>query len=175
MESRWHYERTPDNKARFILGEPGNKTLVCIGVNPSTAEPEKLDNTLTTVRRYAYSLGYDSWMMLNLYPQRATNPNDMHMDMNQLYHSSNLAAIEKLFKERECDIWAAWGTLIKKREYLTKCLLDIHALSVNSKVQWYTIGKRSIQGHPHHPLYLKKDLTMDIFDLEEYIERLMRN
>lgn len=39
----WLYERNRDNSARFILGESGKKALVCVGINPSTAEPNNLD------------------------------------------------------------------------------------------------------------------------------------
>ena len=35
--------------------------------------------------------------------------------------------------------------------------------------KWYTAGARSkAKGHPHHPLYLKKDSTLDPFDAKEY-------
>jgi len=50
MKSHWLYSKTSDNKARFLLGEKGNKTLICIGINPSTAEPDNLDRTLTVVK-----------------------------------------------------------------------------------------------------------------------------
>lgn len=76
----WIYKKTTDNSSRFVLGEPGSNSLVCVGVNPSTATPEKLDNTLRTVKKLSAVHGFDGWIMLNLYPQRATNPNDMHAE-----------------------------------------------------------------------------------------------
>lgn len=74
----WIYEKNSDNTSRYVLGTVGTNPLICIGVNPSTAEPGNLDNTLKSVTRICEANGYDSWIMLNLYPQRATNPNEMH-------------------------------------------------------------------------------------------------
>ena len=33
---------------------------------------------------------------------------------------------------------------------------------------WYQAGKPSVKGHPHHPLYLKKDSALDPFDVAAY-------
>ena len=39
--------------------------------------------------------------------------------------------------------------------------------------RWFTAGPRSRAGHPHHPLYLKKDSPLDPFtDLKEYLRHL---
>lgn len=47
----WHYKNDKDNTIRYILGEEGNKPLFCIGINPSTAEPDNLDSTLKKARK----------------------------------------------------------------------------------------------------------------------------
>jgi hypothetical protein len=73
----WIYEINDDNTCRFVLGTKGEKTLVCFGINPSTAEPGILDNTMKSVDRISKANGYDSWVMLNIYPQRAMNLNDI--------------------------------------------------------------------------------------------------
>jgi hypothetical protein len=86
----WIYEHTQGNKARFVLGEPGKNNLICFGINPSTEEPNNLDPTLTRVKNIAAQFGYDGWIMLNVYPQRATNPNDMDAELNDEYHQRNL-------------------------------------------------------------------------------------
>lgn len=164
----WIYVTSPRNKERYILGETGKRPLVCIGINPSTAEPNSLDNTLIRVKSRALSLGYDSWIMINIYPQRATNPNDMHIEINRRIHKKNVDEIKKLFESNNFDIWAAWGTLITKRPYLKKCLKDILKV-IGNESKWITIGKKSKDGHPHHPLYLKNGLPVDEFDIESYI------
>lgn len=170
--NQWLYSTTKNNKARFFLGEKGEKTLICIGINPSTAEPNKLDNTLKNVRRFAYDLGYDSWLMLNVYPQRATNPNELDLEINLTYHRENLKQIENILNYQKYDIWAAWGTLINKRKYLHECLNELVLLTRKNTLNWYTIGKKTKDGHPHHPLYLNKNLKLDLFDIDAYIQNM---
>ena len=169
MENNWIYEKTKNNDARFLLGEKRSKTLICIGINPSTAEPDNLDRTIKSVKSFSYDLGYASWLMINVYPQRATDPNDLHEQSNKKLHQQNLRHIKSILKNGKHDIWAAWGTLINKREYLIECLKDIYELTCKSDIVWYTIGKKSKDGHPHHPLYLKKGLDLKQFDIKEYI------
>jgi hypothetical protein len=39
--------------------------------------------------------------------------------------------------------------------------------------QWLSAGKPLKAGHPRHPLYLKKTIELSIFDMEEYMERII--
>ena len=73
----WYYEPHTYQSYRYVLGRVGKHPLVCIGINPSTAQPGALDPTLKSVERLANANGFDSWIMFNVYPQRATDPNDM--------------------------------------------------------------------------------------------------
>jgi len=107
--------------------------------------------------------------MLNIYPQRATNPNDLDKEINIEYHKKNIKLIDYVFKEIDCDVWCAWWTLIEKRKYLKECLCDIYDLSKWKKINWYNLWKITKNGHPHHPLYLKKWLQLEMFDMENYI------
>ncbi len=173
FDDGWWYERTEDNDARFILGQPGEKTLVCFGVNPSTATPEKLDPTLRRVKGLAKLHGYDGWMMFNVYPLRATNPADLPAEWDNLLHAMNrLHIYQTLKKLGAVTVWAAWGTLIEKRPYLALCLREIVADSKCRPLQWITIGDRSQAGHPHHPLYLANEAEITPFDIDEYLAGL---
>jgi len=82
-EREWIYRQSDDKKNRFLLGKRGEKTLICCGVNPSVASPEDLDPTMKNVQRFAEKNGYDSYLMINLYPMRATNPDEMHEEMDK--------------------------------------------------------------------------------------------
>lgn len=156
---RWVY--VPDRYAevRYLLGTRGEHPLVCIGVNPSTAEPGNLDNTLKSVERIAGANGFDSWMMLNVYAQRATSPDDMDCECNAALHEENLAALRWVLSgaARGVALWAAWGAVIEKRGYLGKCVRDMVEVGEFLGAQWVCAGKCSKAGHPHHPLYLRKD------------------
>ena len=75
--SRWLYIPNVYSEYRYILGTRGDRPLICVGINPSTAAPDALDPTLQSVERIARSNGYDSFLMFNVYAQRATRPDDM--------------------------------------------------------------------------------------------------
>ena len=91
---RWLYVPDFYTEYRYILGTRGENPLICIGINPSTAAPDDLDNTLKSVARIAAGNGYDSWIMFNVYAQRATNPDDMDRVLNERLHGENMRAFE---------------------------------------------------------------------------------
>ena len=172
---KWLY--VPDFYAdyRYILGTRGVKPLICIGINPSTAEPGNLDPTLKSVERIAAANGFDSFIMFNVYAQRATRPEDMDREVDPRLHRENMAAFEYVLAHGgpAPAVWAAWGNLIETRGYLKDCLQDMLALGRRYGAVWYTAGARSKRGHPHHPLYLRKDSGLDPFDAAAYCERCL--
>ena len=44
--------------------------------------------------------------------------------------------------------------------------------SIPYDTAWYCCGKMSKRGHPHHPLYLRKDEEVRAFDIDAYLETL---
>lgn len=165
----WLYEHNDLNTARYILGTEGKNPLVCIGINPSTAEPDNLDPTLQSVDRISKANGFDSWIMLNIYPQRSTNPDGLHLNREYVICDENKSWITKILKEYNPTIWAAWGTNITKRPYLVNCLNEIVQIANENNCKWVDYGERSIKGHPHHPLYLKKSSISSEFDINSYL------
>jgi len=166
----WLYEHNEDNSARYILGEQGRNMLACFGINPSTATPEALDPTLSQVKKRAAMYGYDGWVMFNVYPQRSTDPNGLHSEPDMFLHAENMRVIKEFFESTRCDIWAAWGTLVNKRRYLPACVSEIAGYT--EMCRWLKIGKLSVQGHPHHPLYLSHKYEPEPFDIEGYLASL---
>ena len=172
---KWLYVPNFYSEYRYILGTKGDHPLICIGINPSTAKPDDLDRTLQSVARISLRNGYDSFMMFNVYAQRATSPDDMEIVFNNKMHEENMKAFRYILSlsKRPPDVWAAWGAIIEKRDYLAKCVLDMVKAGEEFGAKWYTCGKRSIKGHPHHPLYLKSDSPLDNFlDITEYLTKL---
>ena len=170
--SRWLYVPNTYSEYRYILGTRGQKPLICIGINPSTAAPDALDPTLQSVERIAHSNGYDSFLMFNVYAQRATRPDDMERQCNLLLHEENRKAFRYLLSlSEEPAVWAAWGNIIMKRDYLMNCMRDFLEDGKAVGARWYTAGPLLKSGHPHHPLYLKRDTPLLDFDIAQYLAR----
>ena len=171
---KWLYVPDFYTEYRYLLGTRGEKPLVCIGINPSTAEPDNLDNTLKSVERIALFNGFDSFIMFNVYAQRATNPDHMDKAFNRALHEENMNAFRWVLSRsgEEPGIWAAWGTIVEKRDYLKTCLADMTAIGDAFHAKWYQAGKPSKKGHPHHPLYLRKDSKLEDFDMAAYLKAL---
>lgn len=168
--NKWIYAPNFYSEYRYILGTRGKKPLICIGINPSTARPDDLDNTLKSVERIARGNGYDSFIMFNVYAQRATDPDSMEKQCNLLLHKENLEAFRYVLSiSKEPAVWAAWGTIIEKRNYLPVCLRDMLGVGEQYGAKWYCAGAVSKKGHPHHPLYLRKDEKLKPFDIKAYI------
>ncbi len=167
---KWLYAPNFYSEYRYILGTRGEKPLICIGINPSTAQPDDLDNTLKSVERIALGNGYDSFLMFNVYAQRATNPDTMEKVFNPQLHKENMEAFRYVLSlSREPGIWAAWGAIIEKRGYLKDCVRDMLSIGKEYGAHWYCAGAITKKGHPHHPLYLRKDEKLRPFDVEAYL------
>jgi hypothetical protein len=170
---KWLYVPPFYSEYRYILGTRGKNPLICIGINPSTAKPGDLDNTLKSVERIALGNGFDSFIMFNVYAQRATDPDHMEETCNWELHRQNMEAFRYVLSISENPgVWAAWGTIIEKRPYLRQCLLDMLEIGDAYGANWYCAGKVSKKGHPHHPLYLRKDEKIRPFDTETYLHSL---
>ncbi len=171
--NKWLYVPNFYSEYRYILGTRGKNPLICIGINPSTAKPDDLDNTLKSVERIALGNGFDSFIMFNVYAQRATDPDSMEQSCNTLLHRENLEAFRYVLSISENpSVWAAWGTIIEKRKYLPQCLQDMLAVGQELGAKWYCAGAVSKKGHPHHPLYMRKDEKIRPFDVVEYLNGL---
>lgn len=173
---KWIYVPDFYTEYRYILGTRGKNPLICIGINPSTAAPDHLDNTLKSVSRIAEYNGFDSFIMFNVYAQRATDPNHMDRTCNFQLHAENMRAFEYILsgvgEGIRPAVWAAWGTIIEKRDYLSACVRDMVELGEKYHAQWLCAGKCSKSGHPHHPLYLRKDEKTVPFDIVSYLKEV---
>ena len=168
--AKWLYVPNVYSEYRYILGTRGETPLICLGINPSTAAPDKLDPTVSSARRIALSNGYDSFLMFNVYAQRATRPDDMEKTCNAFLHGENHRAFAYLLSlSPRPAVWAAWGNIIEKRPYLMDCLRDFAREGKAVGARWFTAGPLLKSGHPHHPLYLRKDTALVDFEIEAYL------
>ena len=168
---RWIYHISNDDRYRYALGEiqdKPSKLLFVFGINPSKATPEKLDPTARRVQLIAKEHGYDSWIILNVSAQRATNPNDM-FETQEAQNKDNLENIMTLLNEycEYSDILFAYGDLIGKRDYLKKNLCEIiSTIKTNEyKGNCYCLGKTK-KGNARHPLYQKVSTSFVPYSLD---------
>ena len=161
---------------RYVLGEQFDtdkrNVLICIGINPSMAMPNFLDPTLRRVQDYAKRSGeYGAWYMLNVYPQRATNPNNMDTDntYSMEIHLRNLTAIEELLSTIErADVWCAWGAVIDdaKRTYLSDLLFGNEDKNIQGIISLFSGSYHfkaygaTTKGYPKHPLLIGKEAKL---------------
>ncbi len=160
------YVKTND-KIRYVLGTTGKNTLIVIGINPSTATEEKPDPTISRVNSYLKRYGYDSFKMINIYPVRATDPNNLPKRINKTIHKQNLDEIEKAISGASA-VLCAWGNLVDKRKYLSACCKDVLNIIRNAEIPAYCLGQ-SKSGNPFHPLArVKTPSELLRFDIDSY-------
>ena len=82
-ETKWIYANNEDNSSRYLLGTEGERPIFCFGINPSTAEPNAADNTIRKVTKISEYNNYDSWIMLNVFPVRATKFDDLSKELSE--------------------------------------------------------------------------------------------
>lgn len=170
----YNCEMIGDKKyVRYLLENKGNNQLMVIGLNPSTASDSEPDNTMRRIMGFAENNGFDGFLMMNLYPQRCTNPKNLDKQLNEQIHNENLKVIRKAAekaaeKVNSLTILLGFGSNIMRRTYLKACLIDIVNELRDLNPQWKCI-KLTKAGHPGHPLYLPKDKGFEDFDMDEYI------
>ena len=139
-------------KYRYALSRTWNgkkKTILFIGLNPSTANEKIDDPTIRRCINYAQNWGYGSLLMVNLFAYRATMPSELKNVKNPIGNDNDLHILE-LSKKADLAV-AAWGnegTLLNRDKEVKKILPNLMCLKINKS------------GQPAHPLYQKKDLKL---------------
>lgn len=169
----WIYKTNADNTVRYVLGELGSRPLLIMSVNPSHGAPDVDTPTLGTVRHIAQAYGYDGWIIMCLYPQRATHLKNLDELPNAAWEKENLAVInDVLSKYPNHKIWACWGTHIHDRYFLPQCLSAIVPIAEKYNDTWMHYGPLTEHGDPRYDLYLEDDEGFYPFDVKAYLQNL---
>lgn len=137
-----------DMKYRYVLERAWSATkgrCVFICLNPSTADEVKNDPTVSRCLNYAKSWGYGSFVMLNAFALRSTDPGNLYGDPDPVGPENDKWILEEI--KKASIIIAAWGThakLDRRHEKLMDMLPDLFCLGTTK------------DGYPKHPLYLSK-------------------
>ncbi len=175
---------------RFILGKAGTRPLFIVGLNPSTANRDKSDVTVSKVARVAEAEGYDGFVMTNLYPLRNTIPDNLPERGDGRLIRRNLTEIMTLAGQQpEPHFWAAWGADITRRSYLKKACRRLVEEVEKLGGTWWVFGPGappslkkaagltafpspallSKAGHPRHPCRLSYAWALEHFDMPAYL------
>lgn len=121
--------------------------MLFIGLNPSTADENKDDQTIRRCIDYAQRWGYGGLKMANLFAYRATLPSDLKKAKEPIGVDNN-GYIKELSKGAAITIvaWSNDGSYLDRDKDVLKLIEEPMCLNINKS------------GQPSHPLYQKKEL-----------------
>ena len=147
---------TPDPSERthrFALGSipssPTGPPLVTIGMNPSYADERVADRTVDRIIRASIEHGHSGWVMLNLYPERATKPKDLG-SYDRALSAANCAAIGAVLAQHGVtEVLGAWGGIAHPTIRSAKA--DVLAALGSHGIRLFSLDPPTADGEPRHP------------------------
>ena len=138
-----------DNECWALPGQ----AITFVMLNPSTADVYNDDPTIRRCRDFAIKWGFEHVFITNLFAWRSTDPKQL-----RYWHDRELDVVGPRnddFIYRCCKnsrlVVVAWGALDKELQWREKEVLDL------IKPFMPTALGLTREGHPRHPLYLRKD------------------
>lgn len=142
---------SPGGEYRYCLWRTWDEsapTVAFVALNPSTADEDENDRTVTTCERFARDWGYGRVVLGNLFAYRATDRAELKRHpkpigpQNDEYLSRITAAADRVV--------AAWGVVGTHRGRAAEVVERLD-------VDWYALTTTR-DGHPGHPLRKSADL-----------------
>lgn len=146
---------SPCEKYRYRLWRtwaPERPRLVYVMLNPSTADAEKNDPTITRCMKRARLMGYGGIEALNIFAWRSTDPRGLYSAEDPVGpdNDSHIKAVCDAAIENWSKIilgWGEHGCYMSRGRAVRKMLddkqIDTYALRLNAS------------GEPQHPLYIE--------------------
>lgn len=134
----------------------GERTVLFVGLNPSTADATQDDPTIRRCAGFARSWGFDWLYMGNLNAWRSTDPKRLpkEIDGGAAVGPRNQEALTWMAQRAEIVV-ACWGQhkLNQYARTLSRIILALpHARCLG----------RNDDGSPRHPLYLPRTTTLEV-------------
>lgn len=141
-------EFSPDRKYRYALWRIWDKSkplVMFIGLNPSTANETQSDPTISRVMDFSKRWGYGGFYMMNLFGIVSSKPEILltHPDpqgMNEQWLD--------IIRPKCQRVIFAWGSFKEAKD---------RAKEVIRRFPYSYCLKKTKDGHPWHPLYVKGD------------------
>ncbi len=150
------FDRT--NTYRYTLWRvwsPDHPRITFIMLNPSTANEQRNDPTISRCIAFARHRGFGALEVVNLFACKATYPRDLLKVANPVGEENDRFLTQAL--SRSSCIVAAWGikgTLMDRDKQILQLL--------EHRQHVYCLGMTR-GGHPRHPLYVKGDTGLAAF------------
>lgn len=161
-----------NDSKRFLLEISGEKPLVVIGVNPSKANAVESDRTVDRAMYIAEQNGYDGLLIINLYPQRTTDPTKLHQNADENLSRQNLEIITDLVNRiASPTVLLSYGDLLLSRAYLKENMKKILAIFPDTTT-WLKMGNLTVKGNPRHLSRLP--YSIKITDASDYVRAVLR-
>lgn len=155
-----------DRDYRFVLVRTINPTLkskvMFIGVNPSTADANEDDQTTTKLIEFTRRWGFGKYVLMNLFPYRATDYRELEKYYNYPVHwRKNHQDLRKNIRQSDLIV-PMWGRRKKVPQHLR-----VEARVVKNLINKETKDKKMVKcfgltkcGEPKHPLMLGYDTPL---------------
>jgi len=152
---RMHAVFSRGRRYRYMLRRrisKGNKVLLIIGLNPSTADGTKDDPTIRRCAGFAERMGYDTLIVANLFALRSTDPHKLRQTEQPIGSLNDVWIVRVARKAHKIVLaWGAGADWAPERSDQLLALLAHHDL--------YCFGTTQ-SGAPRHPLYLRSDTEL---------------
>lgn len=137
-------------KYRYTLWriwDPRKPFLLCVLLNPSTADETQNDPTVERCQRRAVLGGYGGLFVGNIFALRSTDPKELYR-VDDPVGSDNNTAILSMAKQAQTIMcgWGTHGNLLARGAAVLKLLSD-------NKLPVFCLGQNK-DGTPKHPLYV---------------------
>lgn len=121
----------------------GHRSMLFIGLNPSTADANQDDPTIRRCVGFARAAGCDALVMANLFALRSTSPKMLKAVADPV-GPDNDAWLDRLWAGSTIRVgaWGNWGKVNGRGELVATKYPDLECYGVTAS------------GEPRHPLYL---------------------
>lgn len=116
-------------------------TILFIGLNPSIADENVDDPTITRCINFAKDWGYGTLLMANLFAFRSTYPKDIYLIDDPIGKDNDHYLLECVTQsDLIVACWGNNGTYMNREKVITELVPNLYCLQKNKN------------GTPHHPL-----------------------
>ena len=138
--------------ALWRIWDNSRPKIMFIGLNPSTADENTDDKTITRCINFAKSWGYGGFYMTNLFAYRSTDKSQLYCVNNPIGEDNDTYIIKyAALSDKVVAAWGNDGTFLERSKIVSDLISPLFCLKINQT------------GEPKHPLYVSSDT-----ELQEY-------